>query len=170
MLREFLSEENISLHREYVRQKRLKYSILETAERELRDAKVKDLYRMKLDRRDRADALDLLPEIILHDVFFSSFCEEKYPTSALVSSVYGSEAAFLNRLYKAALGSLFGFLIIGRGASYSVSTDYKKALRYDEPLLALDLCEHAYFLDYGFDRDRYLVSALSHLDLKKITI
>ena len=170
MLREFLSEENIALHKEYARQIRLKYSILEASLKELTGAGVKDLYRLKLDDRDRADALELLPQIILHDVFFSSFCECRYPRSVLVSSVYGSESAFLNRLYKAAEGAQFGFLIIGRGASYSVVTDYKRALRYDEPLLAVDLCEHAYFLDYGFDRERYLVSALSHLDLKKITI
>ena len=170
MITEFLSEENIALHKEYVRQKRLKYSILQSSFPKLCDADVKELFGMRLSRRDRRDALALLPEIILHDVFFTSFCEEKYERSSLVASLYGSEAAYLNELYKLAKNSSVGFLIIGRGARFSAVTDYADALRYERPLLALDLCEHAYFLDYGFDRERYLVNALSQLDLKKITL
>ena len=37
-----------------------------------------------------------------------------------------------------------------------------------EPILALDLYEHAYFNDYGFNRDRYLRSALEYLDLERL--
>ena len=40
-------------------------------------------------------------------------------------------------------------------------------LKYDVRL-AVDLCEHAYFYDYGFDKKSYLKAALSSLDLSKI--
>ena len=169
MITEFLSEESISLHKEYVRQKRLKYSILESYLPELRGASVADLFRLRMGKKDRADALSLLPEIVLHDVFFSSFCEEKNPSSRAIAELYGSEASFLNVLYRLALKHPYGFIGIGRRASVCVFSGDAEALRYDAPLLAIDLCEHAYFPDYGFDRERYLVEALSHLDLKKIT-
>ena len=170
MLTEFLSEEAISLHKEYLRKLRLKYSILESELPQLRGASVRDLYRLKLDKRDREGALALLPEIVLHDVFFFSFSEERYTRSEAVASVYGSEAAFLNKLYRLAVSARTGFLTVGRGARPEVVLDYAEALRYGEPLLAVDLCEHAYLPDYGLDRERYLITCLSHLDLKKIII
>lgn len=169
MITDFLSEENITLHKEYIRQKRLKYSILESSLPSVRGASVGDLFRLKLDKRDRRDALLLLPEIVLHDVFFSSFSEERYVRSEPVSSIYGSEAKLLNELYRLSKDKSHGFLIIDSGGSASVVTDYATALRFSTPKLALDLCEHAYFLDYGFDKERYLVTALSYLNLKKIT-
>ena len=36
------------------------------------------------------------------------------------------------------------------------------------PLVCIDVCEHAYFLDYGFDKERYLKSALPYLDITKL--
>ena len=61
MISEILSEENISLHKEYVRQMRLRYSILESDLPRLKGASVSDLPRLRLDKRDLCDALDLLP-------------------------------------------------------------------------------------------------------------
>ena len=37
------------------------------------------------------------------------------------------------------------------------------------PCLCIDLYEHAYFGDYGFDRKRYISAALSVLDLSKLS-
>ena len=168
MITDFLSEENIALHKEYVRQRRLKYSILEGSVPALCGASVGCVMRLRLDRRDRADALSLLPEIVLHDIFFSSFSDVGYPRSPLLASEYGSEAAYLDGLYRLCINSTHGFLVIEKGGGASVVCDYPSAFRYADPVLALDLCEHAYFLDYGFDRERYLVSALSYFDLTKI--
>ena len=39
-----------------------------------------------------------------------------------------------------------------------------------EPIFAIDLCEHAYMLDYGFSRDEYLRRALGYLDLRKLSL
>ncbi len=33
------------------------------------------------------------------------------------------------------------------------------------PCLAVDLAEHAYFYDFGFDHEKYLVEAISRLNL-----
>ena len=169
MLTEFLSEESISAHKEYVRQLRLKYSIIESYLPRLKGVKMTDLSRLGLAGCDRRDVLLLLPEITLHEVYFSSFLETPHVRSVAVAEIFGSEAAYLNRLFGLAKNSAFGFLAIGQGGVASVVTDYKDAFIHGEPILAVDLCEHAYFLDYGFDRERYLVSCLSHLDLTKIT-
>ena len=169
MITEFLSEENIALHKEYVRQKRLKLSIIESYLPRLADINAEHIHSLRLDKKDKADVLALLPEITLHEVYFSSFAKEENLHSETVTDIYGSDAAFLNRLYRAAVNSRYGFLTVGRDASFAVVTDYPRAFVGGAPALAVDLCEHAYFLDYGFDRERYILSCLSHLDLRKIT-
>lgn len=168
MITDFLSDENIALHKEYLRQMRLKYSILESSIPALCGAGVGGVMRLRLERRDRDDALSLLPGIVLHEIFFTSFSAVLYPRSSVLAKKYGSEATFLNELYRLSINAAYGFLVVDRGGGASVVTDYLGAFRYADPVLALDLCEHAYFLDYGFDRERYLVSALSYFDLTKI--
>ena len=43
-----------------------------------------------------------------------------------------------------------------------------EAFLKSRPILALDLCEHSYFLDYAFDRDAYLRAAVARLNLEKL--
>ena len=33
----------------------------------------------------------------------------------------------------------------------------------------VDVCEHAYFMDYGYNRERYLLSSLPYLDIAKLS-
>ena len=165
---DFLSEENISLHKEYVRQMRLRYSILESSIPSLSGAHVRDLYNLRLTKKDRNDALELLSDITLHDIYFSSFCEQKNVRCETVASAYGSEPAFLNHLFALAKKTKFGFLIVDGNAGAHVVTDFISAFSNTDPVLAIDLCEHAYFMDYQFDRDSYLVNCLSYLDLTKL--
>ncbi len=40
----------------------------------------------------------------------------------------------------------------------------------EEPVLALDIAEHTYFLDYQFKRDEYLRRATSHLAISKLFV
>lgn len=168
----FLSEENIALHREYIRTKRLKYSIIEDSVPALKGAELGDIYRMKITEIDRRDSLSLLSEITLHDVFFSSFAQSQYPRSHFIERMYGSEAVFLNLLYKYALGLRYGFIlvyVIGGRVRIAESTDFASDLRSGVPLLAIDVCEHSYFMDYGFDKERYLLSLLPYLDISKLS-
>ena len=170
-MNEFLSEENISLHHEYLRQLKLKYSILEDSIDVLKGAELRDVYRMKISQRDRSDAINFLSEIKAHEIFFSSYSGEAYPRSDAVRNMYGSEAAFLNQLYRRCLLQTFGFVFV-----YALRdrilvegfTDINNAFRIGTPTLAIDVCEHVYFMDYGFDKDRYLVSSLPYLDISKL--
>ena len=169
MLREFLSEENIALHKEHVRQMRLKYSVIESYLPSVKGAKVSDVFRLRLGKDDRRDVLGILPDIVLHDLYFSSFLDRRCVRCEAVARLYGSEAAYLNFLFQTAQKTDGRFLAIYRGGSALAVTDLKEAFVRAEPVLAIDLAEHAYFLDYGFDRERYLVSCLTYLDLTKIT-
>jgi len=164
----FLDEDSIRIHKEYVENLGLRYSILEKSIEEIKGKKVRELLKMRLSERDRQDVLDLLPEIVLHKLYFSSFSEKEQETSVNVRSQYGSEAAFLNALYKEGINLRDGFLVIykNRGKiEYAASSDYKVLFVKAEPIIALDLCEHAYFLDYGFRKKDYLFNSLSHLRL-----
>ena len=170
-MNEFLSEENISLHREYARKKQLEMSILESSIPGLSGASLADIRRMRLTPRDRSDALLLKAETLMHSVFFSSFSNVRYPHSEYAVRAFGSEAAFLNEVYKLALAQPYGFVAVfdtGRDIIKSVldARDIQKA----QPILAIDVCEHAYFADYGFDKQRYLISALPYLDITKLTL
>jgi Fe-Mn family superoxide dismutase len=170
MLREILSDENIALHKEYVRQMRLKLSIIESYIPTIRNMSVRDVLSLRLDKRDRRDILALLPEISIHDLYFSSFTGNKNIPSEAVRKRFGSESAFLNTLYREALEMHYGFLAIFENGSFSKVSDYPSVYTRSAPVLAIDLCEHAYFLDYGFDRERYIISCLTYLDLGKIKL
>ena len=167
----FLSEENLNMHREYLRDKRLKYSILESSIPELSGASTKDVLSMKLDRRDRADALRLISEIELHDIYFTSFGDTRFPRSKCVADFYGSETAFLNEVFRRAMSLKYGFITVyrrGRNILLDECSDYENAFRRSRPMLAVDICEHAYLKDYGFDRERYLLNSLPYLDITKL--
>lgn len=168
----FLSEENIALHREYVKGKRLKYSIIESSLPQLKGKEIRDIHRMKISLRDKCDAVDLMSEIRLHDIFFSSFSDVRYPRCQTLVGEYGSEANFLNLLYRRALAHPYGFLLVyaqcGR-VEIDAVYDFPRAFEKKEPTLAIDVCEHSYFMDYGFDKERYLVSMLPYLDIAKLS-
>ena len=165
---EIFSEENLNLHREYVRRLRLKYSIIESSLPQLSGVPVKGIFNLRLGKRDRVDALRLLAEITLHEIFFSSFTEHRNKRSDLLISRYGSAAGYLDMLYRLARDVTHGFLVVGENGEASVVTEYHLAFVHSAPALAVDLCEHAYFLDYGFDRERYVLTCLSRLNLAKI--
>ena len=171
-MNEFLSEENIALHCEYLRNKRLKYSILEGSIPALKGANVRDVLRMRLKQYDRRDALVLLPEIKVHELFFSSFSSARFPHSDLVCDGWGNEAAFLNEIFSVGMALRCGFVCIYFSGSRIIVRGFDDCLdvfEFGEPQLAIDVFEHAYFMDYGFDKERYLISALPYLDITKIT-
>ena len=165
---EFFSEENLNLHREYVRRLRLKYSIIESSLPQLSGVPVKGILNLRLGKRDRDDALRLLAEITLHEIFFSSFAERRNARSERLARRYGSEAGYLDMLYRLTRDVTHGFLVIMENGDASVLTEYYQAFSHSVPALAVDLCEHAYFLDYAFDRERYIIACLSRLNIGKI--
>ena len=168
---EFLSEENLALHREYLRTCSLKYSILEKSIRGISRKQVTEILGMRLPRAQRNDVLALLPEIELHELYFKSFCDIKNVRSSLVCERFVSEAGFLNYLYRLGMGLDHGFVTVnvkGDKIECMATDDYASCYTTGIPVLAIDLCEHAYFYDYGFDKSGYLINALPYIDLTRI--
>ena len=168
---EFLSEGSLALHMEYVRRLRLKYSILEKSVKEIKSKNLYDILRQKIKITDKTDALNLISEIVLHDVFFSSFRDEECMASQEARRHFGSESALLYSLYRQGMKLRFGFVCVycREDKIWTRSSENMIDLVVPtEPTLAVDVCEHSYFCDFGFDKERYLLSALSHLDLSRL--
>ena len=168
---EFMSENSYELHREYLRQARLRYAILEDGIKDIKGKKYNEIIRQKINVRDKVDVLRELSDITLHNIFFNSFSEFEYSPCEAVRMQMKSEAELLNRVYSTAMAIPYGFIGVfvfdGKIFVYS-DTDRVRLLSRGIPRLAVDVCEHAYFLDYGFDKPRYLLSALPYLDLNKL--
>ena len=170
-MRTFLSAESISTHREYLKKLRLKYSVLCKSAPMLAGLDLLEVWR-KMSKSDiKTEAVLLLSEITAHEIYFDSFSERRTPCGVL-RKAFGSEDAFLYELYKTARGSRSGFLYVFADTHGSVRCELHEDGGFfftkQKPLLALDLFEHAYFRDYGFERERYIESAISRLDLSKI--
>ncbi len=168
---DFFSEDSIILHNEYLRIKKLKYSILEKSIKGIKGKGVTDILRMRLNKAEKSEILQLLPEIILHDIFFDSFTDCKYCNIDSPGNRYKSSYGLLNDIYREAMSISHGFVTVSlcRGEiNVSASENYVELLQYEMPILSVDVCEHAYFYDYRFDKERYLLNALPYLNLSKI--
>ncbi|MBQ8689201.1 MAG: hypothetical protein IJ515_02420 [Clostridia bacterium] len=167
----FLSETSISLHKEYLRNLKLRLSIFEKTYPSLRGKSCYGISRLNMNKGEREEALKLKCEILAHEIYFDSFNQSSARCDSL-SRQYVSEANFLYQLFRACEAEDAKFLFIylnGRGEiKYCIENDLTRALTNFMPQLAFDLCEHAYFYDYGFDKSAYLKAALSCLNLSKI--
>ena len=135
----FVSERAISLHRDFL-------------------ASLQAKKRMEVDK----NGLDV--QIRSHEVYFSSFRRER-GRCARICAAYGSENAFTFAVkeYADTKGACFLYVFPLRRYPYvGFSVNERDAYR---AALCIDLFEHAYFHDYGFDRSAYLLAAISHLDL-----
>lgn len=171
----FLSERADAMHREYERKTELRYSIMEKSIPKLNGIKsqdIKEITRQRLNKRDASDALRLLGEILAHRLYFSSFQPFAEPVMTIGALDRKALAGLKNSLYRRAMSQQYGYVCISHRRSILTvdgsSTGAELFLR-GEPLLLLDVCEHAYFLDYGFDRESYVLAAISHLDLSRLS-
>ena len=158
----FISEESIAMHLEYLNTLKLKLSL---ASKSLASARGRE-------RKGRAlnTAKRLEREIMLHEVYFDSFCEREYSRSDAVRRTFGSENELLNTLFRLAIDTPYGFVGVGKSrkdiAEPFVIRDYGTDI--SGVILAIDVSEHAYFRDYGFDKEGYLKRALAHLALGRV--
>ena len=171
-LSSFLSEKSIYLHKEYLKTERARYSILEKSFSCISGKSFSEIYAMRrIDRDDRAKILARLASVTMHDIYFYSFTLTPAPCEA-VREYYSSESAFLYEAWLLGREKRCGFLYFyldRRGKPCFDFTDTGlSALMRVEPRLAVDLCEHAYFLDYGFDSGEYLRRALGYLDISRL--
>ena len=166
----FLSEEAIELHKEYLRTLKFRYSVMEKSFPEIKDANLDAISRMRHMYKD--EILALKSEIFCHELFFNSF-GELYQSSSLVKENYRTESTFLYGIFDMCKSSCAAFLIINKNkgcVNTALLKEPKEILKIPSPVLSLDLCEHSYFLDYGFDRERYLTNLLPYINLSILDI
>ena len=166
-MRCFLSERNISLHLEYLENCRLRFSILAKSGSDIAGKRYPELSSMRLgDAKD--EILMLSREICYHEAYFASFGNGGAALPEACGE-YRSVASLLYELECRAMAEEGGFLLIFRDRDrvrLAHSSEHYNS-RLGEPCLALDLAEHAYFLDYAFDKLSYVRAALLRLDLSR---
>lgn len=168
----FFSDENIEIHKSFERVKKMRYSILEKSIIGIKGKNISEISGQKLKKRDKNDVLLLLSDISLHTIFFASFADNTFTSSDAVRASFGSEASFLNELFVRCMEIDHGFVCvynINGKISVGGGTDLQRLCLPYLPDLSIDVCEHAYFLDYGFDKERYLRAALPYLDIAKLS-
>ena len=167
----FLSEENIKRHLEHLRTHKLKLSILEKSQPELKGKDINEISKMSINRDIREEALNLIWYIKSHECFFKSFCQVQLK-SECVLKYFSSREKFLYDLSVEAKEHDHGFLYVyldRRGVPRtSFLAEPSGAFLKFTPILALDLYEHTYFLDYGFMKDKFISNALIYLDVGKL--
>lgn len=169
---QFISEANRQMHEDYLRRLKLEYSIYEKSYPGMLGKSLREIIKLRLPNQTEIEsAVKKKCEISAHELYFSSFGNSN-SASPKVKREYGSEAEFLYETLQKCMSADGGFLLIyrdyrGRIATYAGS-EYQSVFLNYTPLLALDLCEHAYFYDYLFDKQGYVKSALSHIALERI--
>ncbi len=169
-LRAFLTDENLQAHLSHLNDLHLKYSIAKKSIPMLLGKTPREIYAMNLRNDVREEILPLINGIICHKIYFSSFSSAPAPCKE-IRQFYSSEAGFLYEVSELSRSVNYGFALIGRDRRQrpfiSRYEDFSQKLP-SGAVLALDLCEHAYFLDYRFSKDKYLKYALGFLDIKSI--
>lgn len=170
VLREFLSEDNLNLHISHMKNASYKYSILEKSIKGLQDKSLYDLPYLRLCREDRDEAINLLSYIESHKCYFDSFAHLNKKCNS-VRKYFGSEEKFLYEIFETSRYETHAFLYVyldnRRRAKIEVAAPESVYIKFN-PVLALDIYEHAYFLDYGFEKEKYLRAAISRLDIEKL--
>lgn len=163
----FLSEDNIRRHREFLNTARLKLSILNKSDGRLKGITLGEAKRLRGDRSLREELCSLLWCINSHEAYFDSFRVNPYvnPRKKSISE------KLLYHIYSLGMNRDYGFICIsaeGDNVKLSFSDGNNRLDNFDDKILCLDLYEHAYFLDYGFNKDKYLKNAISHLDIGRV--
>ena len=170
-LHSFLSEDSVSAHLGELERLKLRYSILEASEPRLVGVCFTDIPSLRIARDIKEEAYEKRREIELHELYFSSFAKNN-PRCERLPRQFSSPAEMAYELFCLAKDSRgVDFLVVyGEPSTGRVGFSVSKELsRRQVPILALDLCEHAYFCDYGFEREEYLRNASAHLDLSRVS-
>lgn len=169
----FLSCESNDFHKEHLNTLKLRLSVFEASYSSVHGADYRKISGLRIPRSEKCEILALKAEIEAHELFFNSFVEnsERCCKNEIISGIYGSEVKFLYDVLRYAIDKS-GFLIFYLKRSSSIGVyagpDYARVLMHNDARLAVDLFEHAYFTDYGFDKEKYLSRALSNLNLSML--
>ena len=171
-INKFISEEAVELHKNYLKNLKLEYSIYEKSYPEIKTMSIPAIKSARY-LRYKDEIIRLKVNLECHNLFFSSFGKE-FQSSQVIKKAYGSETAFLYDICnEAKQWENGGFLIIGlsgRRIFKYVGRNLEDIFIKATPILSIDLCEHSYFLDYGFNKNAYLENAIKYLNLNKIDI
>ncbi|XMB67480.1 superoxide dismutase [Mycoplasmatota bacterium zrk1] len=108
-----------------------------------------------------------------HELYFDSLTNKKtYPSKFLLDAIECSFGSFnqmidyIITVSKSVFGSGYVFLVMeGEGLAVIKTINQNSPLIYGfYPLLAIDLWEHSYFLDYANRRDEYVKSVIKLLN------
>ena len=165
----FVSEENYAKHKAEVEKRRLRLHVLEKSCPEAPRLDAAGIMRRQRRIPDAVSMASLRADVDLHRLYFDSFSERVMIPSTAARSFFGSEAALLSSMLREGMKLAYGFVCLVRDKrgvlSVRAASDILEMYNGAVPMLAVDLCEHAYYADYGFDKERYLKAALPHLRL-----
>ena len=168
----FLSEESVAAHKEYLYRLKAKYSILELSEPRLCGVPFEKIPELRGKADIFREAYIEKRLVDLHELYFDSFAARGRGCELLPSG-FSSLSDLQYKLYCTAMDENrpVDFLtVLGNLRTGEVRfTTEREVFRYEKPLAAIDLAEHAYFNDYGFCREEYLKAAILHLNLSLIS-
>ena len=163
-MRCFLSEENLTIHKREVDRERARLSIYEKSLPETVGKDIRRVRGMRIDPDYKEKILRLKRYIMLHDAYFSSFSDKPVPLRTL-KRYYPSRDSFIFECRERMLCERCGFLCFYKtqSAPKIIIQDEFSVTLFEPPTLAIEISEHAYFLDYAFERDRYFTASLERL-------
>jgi Fe-Mn family superoxide dismutase len=113
--------------------------------------------------------------MVLHELYFDCLGGKGgEPTGTLGEKIRDSFGSFDNwkkeflGIARTARGWALLCLFDGKLRSYSVDYHDIGAVWGAKPILALDVWEHAFYLDYGPDKEKYLEAFFRNLDWKTV--
>lgn len=129
--------------------------------------------------KDRGEILYNLGGVLNHELYFKNMSDKKnnLPVDEIKKAIinqYGSFDEFKKEFIKTSkelVGSGYTFVVINSSKKLDIinlsnqDTPYMFDL---VPIMALDLWEHAYYLDYQNRRDEYINNFFSIIDFEKI--
>ena len=166
---EIVSDKTLLLHKGYLEKQKLKYSVCEKSYPCIKGKGIGEINKMRsIARGDKENITSLSCDIILHETYFQSFGRE-YQSSEVVRKLYRTETSFLYTVYEASMQSDGGFVVI-RAERDKIIIDCvsQPSKLLNKPILAVDICEHAYFYDFGFEKEKYLERVLPRLNLNML--
>ena len=160
----FLSERALCIHKNYIEAEKARLSAYEKTYPGILKNGYSGIVRSRCN--EKREILKTALNIRCHEIYFSSF-DRHYTSSAAVRKAFGTEAAFLYEIQKNMIESDkdFYFIYSDGDRVYQREDNEFGLLKTFGSVLTIDLKEHAYFLDYGFDREEYVKRLLPFLDL-----
>lgn len=130
---------------------------------------------MEFNENDREDILFNLGGVINHNIYFKSISPNKELPSIFMNSLiinsFRNYENFIKELKQKAMslkGSGYTYLVLDKGKLKIINLfNQDNPYNYNLiPLLAIDLWEHAYYINYENKKDIYIDNLLEILDFK----